>query len=97
MKEAIDPNGTFMQRLRELMNKYLNTIGVKRLFVHQDGKIDMTILFNGNTEELKLLLLFCKSKFPTEDNCTIYYQNPRNSEEEDYTFKVEMYDILIGK
>lgn len=97
MKEAIDPNGTFMKRLNELMNKYSNNIGIKRLFVHQDGKIDMTLLFNGSEEQLKTLLIFCKGKFPTEDNCTIYYKNPRQEEDEDYTYKIEMYDILIGK
>ena len=97
MKEAIDPNGTFMKRLNELMVKYPDTIGIKRLFVHQDGKIDMTLLFNGTEEEKKLLLIFCKGKFPTEDNCTICFKNPYFSENEDYTYKIEFYDILIGK
>ena len=97
MREAIDPNGTFMNRLLDLMERYLDKIGIKRLFVHQDGKIDMTILFNGDEEALKILLIYCKGKFPTEDNCTVCYKNPSTSKNEDYTYKIELYDILIGK
>ena len=97
MKEAIDPNGTFMKRLNELMGYYTDNIGIKCLMVHQNGKIDMTLLFNGSEEQLKTLLIFCKGKFPTEDNCTICFKNPNTSDNEDYTYKIEFYDILIGK
>jgi hypothetical protein len=101
MKEAIECNGTIGVRLQKLMLQYADCIGIKRIYVTKDSKIEITLLLRGDDEKLKNVLIFLKSHFPTEDNCTIVFSkkslNKKIQELIDYDYKIELKDVKVGK
>lgn len=95
-KEAIEKDGTLMKRINEMYNQFGTSVGIKRLFIHSNGKIDMTILFKGNETEFNRFKTFTKGKFPVEDTCMVVIK-PTPEDNADYDYKLEMIDILVSK
>lgn len=95
MREGIEFNGTVGKRIQNVMSTFKNQIGIKRLFVTKDSKMEITFLLKGSKDDLDRLLLYLKGQLPTVDNCTM--SEKVKSENCDYDYKIELVDVMVGK
>ena len=95
MKEGIEFDGTVGKRIQNVMLQFKKQIGIKRLFVTKDSKLEITFLLNGDRDDLNRLLIYLKGQLPTVDNCTVVEK--AKSENCDYNYKIELVDVMVGK